>query len=109
MPTVGVPACESRASTRQGYADPGARPAATVGHSRSKAAVIFTYSNAYGHIEYAQYQVSAPRDDQPAGPADRPAHRAPAGRGFTYNLAFSGADIDPFAGDQCSPTGGRPS
>jgi hypothetical protein len=28
------------------------------------------------------------------------------GNGFKYNLAFNGADIDPFAGNQCSPNGG---
>ncbi|MEV4703241.1 hypothetical protein [Actinoplanes sp. NPDC049316] len=28
------------------------------------------------------------------------------GNGFTFNIAFNGADIDPFAGNQCSPDGG---
>ncbi|WP_246614867.1 Agd3-related carbohydrate-binding protein [Paractinoplanes bogorensis] len=28
------------------------------------------------------------------------------GNGFKFNLAFNGADIDPFAGSQCSPNGG---
>ncbi|WP_199516192.1 Agd3-related carbohydrate-binding protein [Nucisporomicrobium flavum] len=28
------------------------------------------------------------------------------GNGFTFNIAFNGADIDPFAGNQCSPNGG---
>ena len=29
----------------------------------------------------------------------------PQAAGFTYNLAFNGADIDPFAGNTCSPNG----
>jgi hypothetical protein len=29
----------------------------------------------------------------------------PKAAGFTYNIAFNGSDIDPFAGDQCSPNG----
>ncbi|MEV6303582.1 hypothetical protein AB0M02_29520 [Actinoplanes sp. NPDC051861] len=60
-----------------------------------------------GHIEYDPgYRVSAREmvnlDNQQA--ALRTAY--PAAAGFTYNLAFNGADIDPFAGNQCSPNGG---
>ncbi|XTZ17235.1 hypothetical protein ACQSSU_07700 [Micromonospora echinospora] len=33
----------------------------------------------------------------------RAAH--PLASGFTFNIAYNGADIDPFAGDQCSPNG----
>lgn len=29
----------------------------------------------------------------------------PKASGFTFNIAFNGSDIDPFAGDQCSPNG----
>lgn len=59
-----------------------------------------------GHIEYSGFQVSASEmvnlDNQQT--ALRAAH--PQAAGFTYNLAFNGADIDPFAGNQCSPNGG---
>jgi hypothetical protein len=34
----------------------------------------------------------------------RTAH--PLASGFTFNIAYNGADIDPFAGDTCSPNGG---
>ncbi|GIF23886.1 hypothetical protein BJ973_004498 [Actinoplanes tereljensis] len=30
----------------------------------------------------------------------------PQAAGFTFNLAYNGADIDPFAGNTCSPNGG---
>jgi hypothetical protein len=30
----------------------------------------------------------------------------PQAAGFTFNLAMNGSDIDPFAGNQCSPNGG---
>jgi hypothetical protein len=59
-----------------------------------------------GHIEYSGFQVAASEmvnlDNQQS--ALRAAYTQAAG--FTYNLAFNGADIDPFAGNQCSPAGG---
>ncbi|MFC7534740.1 hypothetical protein [Actinoplanes sp. GCM10030250] len=60
-----------------------------------------------GHIEYEPgFRVSAREmvnlDNQQS--ALRAAH--PQAAGFTYNLAFNGSDIDPFAGNTCSPDGG---
>jgi hypothetical protein len=60
-----------------------------------------------GHVEYDPgFQVSAHDmvnlDNQQI--ALRTAH--PQAAGFEYNLAFNGADIDPFAGNACSPNGG---
>jgi hypothetical protein len=59
-----------------------------------------------GHIEYTPgFQVSAHDmvnlDNQQA--ALRTAH--PQASGFEFNLAMNGGDIDPFAGNQCSPDG----
>ncbi|GAA2675371.1 Agd3-related carbohydrate-binding protein [Actinoplanes palleronii] len=60
-----------------------------------------------GHIEYTPgFQLAAHDmvnlDSQQS--ALRTAH--PLAGGFTYNLAFNGSDIDPFAGNTCSPNGG---
>ncbi|KUL27800.1 Agd3-related carbohydrate-binding protein [Actinoplanes awajinensis] len=60
-----------------------------------------------GHIEYTPgFQLTAHDmvnlDSQQS--ALRTAH--PLAGGFTYNLAFNGSDIDPFAGNTCSPNGG---
>ncbi|WP_067501799.1 hypothetical protein [Actinoplanes sp. TFC3] len=59
-----------------------------------------------GHVEYDPgFQVSAHDmvnlDNHQT--ALRTTH--PQASSFTYNLAFNGADIDPFAGNQCSPNG----
>jgi hypothetical protein len=60
-----------------------------------------------GTVEYSPgFQVSAHdmvnlKDRQTAL---RAAH--PQASGFTFNLAYNGVDIDPFAGNQCSPNGG---
>jgi hypothetical protein len=59
-----------------------------------------------GHVEYDPgFQVSAHDmvnlDNQQT--ALRTAH--PQAAGFTFNLAYNGGDIDPFAGNQCSPDG----
>jgi hypothetical protein len=59
-----------------------------------------------GHVEYDPgFQVSAHDmvnlDNQQI--ALRAAH--PQAAGFTFNLAMNGGDIDPFAGNQCSPNG----
>jgi len=60
-----------------------------------------------GHVEYTPgWQVSGHDlvnlDNQQV--ALRAAH--PQAAGFKLNLAFNGADIDPFAGSACSPNGG---
>ncbi|MET8151676.1 hypothetical protein ACIBSW_38200 [Actinoplanes sp. NPDC049668] len=60
-----------------------------------------------GHVEYSPgWQVSGHDavnlDNQQV--ALRAAH--PQAAGFKFNLAFNGADIDPFAGSACSPNGG---
>jgi hypothetical protein len=60
-----------------------------------------------GHVEYTPgFQVSAHDmvnlDNRQI--ALRTAH--PQASGFEFNLAFNGADIDPFAGSACSPDGG---
>jgi hypothetical protein len=60
-----------------------------------------------GHIEYTPgFQVSAHDMINLDGrqSALRTAH--PVAGGFTFNLAYNGADIDPFAGSACSPNGG---
>jgi hypothetical protein len=59
-----------------------------------------------GHIEYTPgFQLSAHDmvnlDSRQT--ALRTAH--PQANGFTFNLALNGADIDPFAGNTCSPNG----
>ncbi|AGL18810.1 hypothetical protein [Actinoplanes sp. N902-109] len=59
-----------------------------------------------GHVEYTPgFQVSAHDmvnlDNRQT--ALRTAH--PQANGFTFNLALNGADIDPFAGNTCSPNG----
>jgi hypothetical protein len=59
-----------------------------------------------GHVEYTPgFQVSAHDmvnlDNKQT--ALRTEH--PQAAGFEFNLAFNGGDIDPFAGDQCSPDG----
>jgi hypothetical protein len=60
-----------------------------------------------GHVEYSPgWQVSGHDmvniDNQQV--ALRAAH--PQAAGFKLNLAFNGADIDPFAGSACAPSGG---
>jgi hypothetical protein len=60
-----------------------------------------------GHIEYDPgFQVSA-HDAVNLAAQQTALHTAyPQAAGFKYNLAFNGADIDPFAGSTCSPNGG---
>ncbi|MGK5682791.1 hypothetical protein [Actinoplanes sp. URMC 104] len=54
-----------------------------------------------GHVEYDPgFKVSA--HDM----VNLDARQDALGDGFRFNLAFNGADIDPFAGNQCSPDGG---
>jgi hypothetical protein len=60
-----------------------------------------------GHVEYDPgFQLSG--HDAVNLDNEQIALRAayPQAAGFTYNLAFNGADIDPFAGSACSPNGG---
>jgi hypothetical protein len=60
-----------------------------------------------GHVEYDPgFQVSA--HDMVNLDNRQTALRTaqPQAAGFTFNLAFNGADIDPFAGNTCSPNGG---
>jgi hypothetical protein len=57
-----------------------------------------------GHIEYTPgFQVSA---HDMVNLDNRQAALSTAHPGFTFNLAYNGADIDPFAGSACSPDGG---
>jgi hypothetical protein len=59
-----------------------------------------------GHVEYTPgWQVSA--HDMVNLDAQQTALRTayPQAAGFTLNLAYNGADIDPFAGNTCSPNG----
>jgi hypothetical protein len=60
-----------------------------------------------GHVEYDPgWQVSG--HDTVNLDAQQTALRAehPQAADFTFNIAFNGADIDPFAGSNCSPNGG---
>ncbi|WP_221328309.1 hypothetical protein [Actinoplanes sp. L3-i22] len=60
-----------------------------------------------GHIEYTPgYQVSAHEAVNLDTQQSALRTNYPLAAGFTYNVAFNGADIDPFAGNTCSPDGG---
>ncbi|HEY0002589.1 MAG TPA: hypothetical protein VGB74_19210 [Actinoplanes sp.] len=60
-----------------------------------------------GHVEYDPgYQVSGHDAVNLDNRQTALRTAQPQAAGFTYNVALNGADIDPFAGNACSPDGG---
>lgn len=60
-----------------------------------------------GHVEYNPgFQVSAHDMVNLDNRQDALRTNFPQASQFTFNLAYNGADIDPFAGNACSPNGG---